>query len=97
MTMELEKDPRYEEAKKQVEEEKGFYIHLSTYVLVNAFFVVLDFLTSPGHWWFYWPMLGWGIGVVFHWIGVFGKRRFFSEKWEERRIRKLMDEDNRQQ
>lgn len=94
MNDQLQNDPRYEEAKKQVEEEKGFYIHLSSYILINAFFVVLNFLTAKGNWWFYWPMLGWGIGIAFHWVGVFGKKRIFSKNWEDRRIRRLMDEDN---
>ena len=28
-------DPRYEQAKKHIEEVKGFYIHLTIYVIVN--------------------------------------------------------------
>ena len=35
----------------------------------------------------------WGIGLAFHWVGVFGKGIVFSKKWEERKIKELMDKD----
>jgi hypothetical protein len=86
---------KYLRAKKQVEDEKGFYIHLLTYVLVNIFLVILNLVVSKNDLWFFWPMLGWGIGIFFHWLGVFGKNLVFGRSWEEKRIQKLMDkEDN---
>jgi len=84
-------DERYAAARKQVEEEKGFYSHLASYVLVNLFLFFVDLFTSPGHWWFYWPLLGWGIGLASHGVNVFGKAGLFSKKWEERRIKQVMD------
>jgi hypothetical protein len=85
----------YERAKARVEEIKGFYGHLLTYVVVNAFLIVLNVLTSPGVYWFKWPLFGWGIGVAVHAIAVFGGGRFLGREWEERKIRELMEREKR--
>mgnify|MGYP000665140166 CR=1 FL=1 len=85
-----DKSKEYMAAKAQVEEEKKFYIHLGTYIVMNTFFVILNLLTSPDHLWFYWPMLGWGLGLAFNAMKVFGKNAFFSKDWEERKIEKYM-------
>ncbi len=39
---------------------------LSYYV---SFFIVGNLLTSPGFYWFYWPIIGWGVGVFIPWCG----------------------------
>jgi len=43
----------------------GFYSHFSSYLIVNAALLFINHFT-PGPWWFQWPLLGWGIGVAFH-------------------------------
>ncbi|MFZ6051088.1 2TM domain-containing protein [Halocola ammonii] len=84
---------RYQRAKQRVEEEKGFYGHLLAYIAVNIGLFLLNLVTAPGHWWFYWPLLGWGIGLLIHGVGVFGRNWFFSEQWEQRKIKKYMNEE----
>lgn len=84
---------KYERAKNRVEEEKGFYGHLFTYSLFVVFFFVLNQLTGSAQWW-YWPALGWGIGVATHFARVFGKPLILGKNWEQRRLKKLMEEDN---
>lgn len=84
---------RYERARKRVEAIKGFYIHLLIYLFVNAGLLLINVLTSPGSWWFYWPLLGWGIGLAVHAIGVFGVGNWFSKEWEEREIRKILEKE----
>lgn len=97
----------YLRAKKRVKEIKGFYVHLSVYIIINiaisAVIVyglsyeegdsVMDALTNFG---VYSTWLFWGIGMFFHWLGVFGFRSLgFGRDWEERKIKELMDkEDN---
>jgi len=44
----------------------GFWIHLATYLLVNALLVGVNLLTSPDHLWFQWPLVGWGLGILLH-------------------------------
>ncbi|ESU26256.1 hypothetical protein FLJC2902T_27360 [Flavobacterium limnosediminis JC2902] len=86
---------QYERAQKRVKEIKGFYGNLTAYIVVNIFFVIINLLTSPEHLWFYWPMLGWGIGVVFHGLQVFNAMPFFGKDWEERKMKEFMEEEER--
>ena len=73
--MEIENsDERYYRARKKVREIKGFYANLAAYIGMNIFFLVVNLLTSPNELWFYWPMLGWGIGVAIH-GALFGSSR----------------------
>jgi hypothetical protein len=44
----------------------GFRINLAAYVGVNLLLLVINLLTTPDHLWFYWPLVGWGIGIVAH-------------------------------
>jgi hypothetical protein len=44
----------------------GFRLHLIIYVAVNVLLLVVNLLTSPDKLWFYWPLLGWGIGLAGH-------------------------------
>ncbi len=83
-------DERYEKAKKRVEEIKGFYSHLIVYVAVNVVLVIINLVTSPGVLWFYWPLLGWGIGLFFHGMGVFVFSKFPGKQWEEKKIKEVM-------
>jgi len=85
----------YNAARKRVRQLRGFYVHLTVYVLVNAILLVINLLTSPGVLWFYWPLLGWGIGIVAHAASVFGTGRFLGKEWEERKIRELMEKQKR--
>ena len=87
---------RYQKARKKVKEIKGFYVNLVCYVLVISFLTFINFKFSPDHLWFYWPMLGWGIGLLFHGIGVFNLVPFFGSDWEEKKIKELMDEEKKQ-
>ncbi len=75
-------------AKKRVKAKKDFYQHLMSYAIVNLFLFALNLFTSPGYLWFVFPMLGWGIGLAFHYVGVFGIPGFdiLSKEWEEREV-----------
>ncbi|WP_292009895.1 2TM domain-containing protein [Chryseobacterium sp.] len=81
----------YQKAAKRVKDIKGFYGNLTSYCLVIPFLLVLNLLTAPDHLWFFWPMLGWGIGIVAHAINVFG----IGKEWEEKKIQELMDKEKR--
>jgi hypothetical protein len=89
----MEEQAKYERARRRVEEIKGFYSHLMVYALVNLGLFVLDLITSPGIQWFYWPLFGWGIGILAHAGSVFGPGRFWGPEWEERKIKQLMDKE----
>ena len=86
-------DNRYQKAKKRVEALKGFYVHLTVYVLVNLLLCTINLLTSPGRLWFYWPLLGWGIAVALHALRVFGAGLGLGTEWEEKKIAEMMEQD----
>lgn len=87
-------EDKYIRAKKKVENLKGFYSNLLAYVLVIPFLIFINLKTSPNHLWFWWPMLGWGVGIVFHAFGVFGHNIVLGKDWEEKKIKEMMDKDS---
>jgi hypothetical protein len=59
-------DPAWEEARKRVEAKRNFTSHAVSYVVINAFFVAIWFVTGAGYFWPAWVLGGWGIGLVMH-------------------------------
>ena len=94
MESNYQNEERYNKAKKRVEEIKGFYGNLTAYIVVNIGLLAINLLTSPDHLWFYWPMIGWGIGVAIHGMKVYNYMPFLGKDWEERKIREFMDKEN---
>ncbi|MBT8370800.1 MAG: 2TM domain-containing protein, partial [Deltaproteobacteria bacterium] len=72
----------------------GFYSHLWSYLIVNGALLILNYYT-PGPWWFQWPVLGWGIGLAFHFKAIFfptGNRLIKGMKTKNVRARLIMCE-----
>ena len=94
----FEKEEAYLRAKKKLEKITGFYWHLAAYVVVNIFLIVLisshrdegesffDFGTFA-------TAIFWGIGLAFHFFGVFGPGFLFGKNWEQRKIKQFMDRE----
>ena len=61
----------YQRAKRRAEAKFGFYLHLAVYIAVNIVLAIVNLSTSTEYLWFKWPLIGWGIGVFFHALGVF--------------------------
>jgi hypothetical protein len=81
-------------AEKRVEEKKSFFWDLGAYIVINAGLFIIWFFTGAGYPWFVWPLLGWGIGLVFHFLSVFV---FGSNNaWHEKQVEKEMDRLRRQ-
>jgi hypothetical protein len=85
----IEENNAYLRAKKRVEELKGFYINLTSYCIVIPTSALINYNTFWGFQWFWFPMLGWGMGLTFHAFGVFG----YGKSWEERKIQELIKQD----
>ena len=83
---------RYERAHARVQAIKGFHTHAMAFVVVNVALLALNALVGGG-WWFYWPLIGWGIGLGLHAFGVFvfGGGGPWGRDWEERKTREMMD------
>ena len=66
----------------------GFYSHLWSYLIVNAALLLINNFT-PGPWWVQWSVLGWGIGLAFHFKAIYfphGKRFENKIKLKHRRV-----------
>jgi hypothetical protein len=82
-----DKDPvLWEVARKRA----SFKYHLGTYVVMNGFFWLLWAFTGrhdthSGFPWPVWPMLGWGIGLMFHYLGayVYPKHNSVEKEYEQ--------------
>jgi len=89
----MEQSEAYLKAKKAVEERRGLYAHTLVYLIVNTMLFGIDFFT-PGGPWFYWPLFGWGIGLLIHLTMYFSGLTPGSEA-EERAIQKYMQTHQR--
>jgi hypothetical protein len=85
----MEHKEAYEKARKRVEAKIGFYIHLAVYLGVNLLLIIINLLNAPHYLWFKWPLMGWGIGLFFHGLGVFAS--FKGDSIKERMIEKEME------
>jgi hypothetical protein len=67
-------------ATERVKRRRGFYSHLTAYVLVNLMLLAIWYFTGAGYFWPGWVILFWGIGLVFNAVAVFLKHDISSEK-----------------
>ncbi|MBN9389884.1 MAG: 2TM domain-containing protein [Chloroflexi bacterium] len=87
----------YRQAERRVRAKLGFYWHLASYVLVNGLLIAIYLLTGPlisggaVYPWFIWPMFGWGIGLLFHFLGTF----VFSNVSSDENRRRMIEEEMR--
>jgi hypothetical protein len=85
----------YDRAKTHVRSLRSFYLHVSTYLIVNLFLLAINLIRDPDHLWFYWVALGWGIGLVAHAYLVFGSHRLFGADWQEHKIHDELDREGK--
>ncbi|WP_439127402.1 2TM domain-containing protein [Polaribacter sp.] len=87
---------KYVKAVERVEKLKEFYQNLASYCLVIPFLVFINLKFSPGFYWFWFPMFGWGLGLTFHFLEVNNYNIFLGKNWEDKKIKELMDKENKQ-
>lgn len=81
----------YQRAKNRVEGLKGIYSNLISYCVIIPLLAFINYRTSWRFQWFWFPAMGWGLGLAIHAFNIFG----IGSNWEERQIKKIM-EKNRQ-
>ncbi len=107
MNKNFNKEEAYFRAKKKVDNLKGFYWHLISYLLVNTMisFLIISSMLKNGYtfstalfsfnnlsvWIF------WGIGLVIHALVVFKPFQLFTKDWENRQIEKYMQQEEEQE
>ncbi|TDY88288.1 UNVERIFIED_ORG: 2TM domain-containing protein [Herbaspirillum seropedicae] len=67
-------------AERRVARQVGFFHHFGIYLAVNTGLILLNLMGQHRHWWSLGPLLGWGIGVLFHALSVFGR---FPAGWKQ--------------
>lgn len=88
-TQNFDEQQAYQRAIERAKELKKFYAHLGTYIVMSLFFFILNLVTSNGHWWFYWPVLGWGLGVALNAVKVFA----YGSGWEENKAKEILEKE----
>jgi hypothetical protein len=87
-----------ERARARVRAAREFYKHLAVYILVSALLVVIDLATGGpsfvlGLGWAFYPILGWGLGVLLHAIKTFWSRPSLARDWEKRKFQQYLNEE----
>ncbi|WP_179345667.1 histidine kinase [Winogradskyella ursingii] len=86
---------QYVKARKRVEELKGFYYSLISYCFVIPFLIFIWYQYSRFTiQWFWFPIIGWGLSLVFQGYRVFVDDRAFGAKWEQRKIEEYMRKED---
>ena len=88
-------DDSYMQALNHVDELKGFYYSLISYCLVIPLLIFINYETSWGFQWFWFPMFGWGIGLTIQAFRVFVNNGAFGRNWEKRKMEEYMKNDEK--
>jgi hypothetical protein len=89
-TTEAKETTAYSRAKKRVDALKGFYGNLISYCVVIPTLAFINLKFMPQFQWFWFSMIGWGIGLTIHGFSVFG----YGADWEERKIKEILEKQN---
>ena len=100
---EFTKAYRYDQAKKKVDQLRGFYIHFFVYIIANTIISALKVnrnlnngetlneaifdFATIGLW------VIWGVAILFHAFAVFGFDFIFGRHWEAKKLKKFMAEE----
>jgi two-component system LytT family sensor kinase len=95
MQSDYHNEQKYLRAKERVNKMKGFYASLISYVFVIPLLIFINLRFVPQFHWFWFPILGWGMGLAFHAMDAFKYNPFLGKGWEDKKIKELMGEDKK--
>jgi hypothetical protein len=78
------------EARRYVRRKRIFYTVLAIWIALSLMSFTIDMFDDSSSYWFFWPMLGTGIGVVITGITLLGVGGLFGADWERREIEKYL-------
>ena len=89
---------KYQEAAKRVKKIKGFYTHLTVYIVVNTMIIIVNVQNlDEGESFFkfktFSTALFWGVGLAAHGLSVFLPSLIMGKDWEEKKIKELMEKE----
>lgn len=83
----------YIRARKHVDNLKEFYYSIVSYCIVIPFLIFINYKTFWGFQWFWFPLFGWGISLIFKAYKIYVDDGFFGRTWEERKIDKYLKDE----
>jgi hypothetical protein len=89
--------PRDEQLWRLAKKRASFQRSLAMYVIFSALFWVIWYVTAGRHGgggripWPVWPMLGWGIGILFQYMDAYGGSRRDLEEREYQKLKEKQD------
>ncbi len=90
-TFKITQETKLNLAKEHVEKLKGFYSHLTIYLIFVPIFIAINYFGGSNFPWAIFPIVGWGIGISSHAAETYNWSPFFGKDWEERKLREFMD------
>jgi phage-related protein len=89
-------EEKLEQARRTALAKIGFIRHAGVYLLVMAVLAIINNVTWGGYQWWLWPALGWGIGVVSHFLSVFLSRSSaLVDRVTRRELEKMNEADRK--
>ena len=79
-------DEAREEARRYVRRKRILYTVVGIWLALSLMWFTIDLLDDSSSFWFYWPVLGTGIGVAITALVLLGIGGLFGLDWERREM-----------
>ena len=84
-------------ARRRAEYLSGLVWHAGTYLIINAFFWILDVVGGAGIQWSFWITVGWGLALAFHALAYYVDGRGLEERKAEEYLAEAQEREERLQ
>jgi hypothetical protein len=78
------------DARRHVRRKRIFFSVLGIWLALSLMWFLIDLSDDSSSYWFYWPMLGTGIGVAITGVVLLGVGGLFGADWEQREVDKYL-------
>lgn len=79
---------KLELAQKIVNDRLAFFQHFIVYVICVVMFIIINYKITPYQKWWFWPTMGWGIGIICHFISI---NKIYTTKFQKKMIQREID------
>src|SRR5262245_7306689 len=86
MVADRDANAQCDEASRWVRRKRIFYTVVGIYLSLSLMWFVIDLLDDSSGYWFYWPMLRTGLGVLITGVVLCGIGGLFGTDWEGREV-----------
>lgn len=84
----------YQKAKQKVQELKSFYFSVMIYGIINAGLIYIWYAYSGTNFqWFWFPVMGWGLGLMAKAFEIYEVNFIFGKQWEDRKLNQFIQKD----